>query len=163
MANSPNAQRTTARQFNAAPLPFAASVLDQTWYVLNRAAQRLRLAVEEALEPLGLRRRHYAALGLLEAAAPLSQQELANRIPLDRASVVLVVDDLERLGFAERRPDPTDRRAYNIVLTPPGRDALHDARRRVAAAQAAGFAPLTADEVAALDALSRRICGWEQL
>jgi len=163
VASSPNARRPGTQPMQAAPLPFAASVLDQTWYVLNRAAQHLRLAVEDALAPLGLRRRHYAALGLLEAAAPLSQQELANRIPLDRASVVLVVDDLERLGFARRRPDPTDRRVYNIVLTPSGRDALHDARRRVAAAQAAGFAPLTAAEVAMLDALSRRICGWEAL
>ncbi len=163
MATSPNARRTKAEPAEAAPLPFAASLFDQTWYALNRAAQYVRLAVEEALAPLGLRRRHYAALGLLGAAGPLSQQELASRIPLDRASVVSVVDDLEALGFAKRRPDPNDRRAYHIVMTPAGKTALQSARRRVAAAQAAGFAPLTAEEIATLDALSRRICGWNSL
>ena len=36
-----------------------------------------------------------------------------------------MVDDLERAGYAERRPAPTDRRVKTIALTPQGRDALH--------------------------------------
>ena len=35
-----------------------------------------------------------------------------------------LVDELEGLGYVERRPDPTDRRAKLIVLTPRGHDCI---------------------------------------
>jgi DNA-binding MarR family transcriptional regulator len=35
-----------------------------------------------------------------------------------------LVDELEELGYVERRPDPTDRRAKLIVLTDRGRDCI---------------------------------------
>jgi DNA-binding MarR family transcriptional regulator len=35
-----------------------------------------------------------------------------------------LVDELEELGYVERRPDPTDRRAKLIVLTPRGHDCI---------------------------------------
>lgn len=35
-----------------------------------------------------------------------------------------LVDELEGLGYVERGPDPTDRRAKLIVLTPRGRDCI---------------------------------------
>lgn len=143
------------------PLPYAAPLLPQTWYVLNRGAQRLRELVEEALLPLGLRRRHYAALGILAADGALSQQALSSRIPLDPASVVQIVDVLEQLGLAQRQPEPADRRAYQIALTERGRGVLEDASRRIAAAEEEGLRPLSAAERRALDRMCRRLCGWQ--
>ncbi len=35
-----------------------------------------------------------------------------------------LVDELEDLGYLERRPDPTDRRAKLIVLTPRGHECI---------------------------------------
>lgn len=35
-----------------------------------------------------------------------------------------LVDELEALGYVERRPDPTDRRAKLIVLTPRGQECV---------------------------------------
>jgi DNA-binding MarR family transcriptional regulator len=35
-----------------------------------------------------------------------------------------LVDELEELGYVERRPDPTDRRAKLIVLTDRGRACI---------------------------------------
>lgn len=35
-----------------------------------------------------------------------------------------LVDELEELGYVERKPDPTDRRAKLIVLTPRGRQCI---------------------------------------
>lgn len=143
------------------PLPFAAPLLPQTWYVLNRGAQRLRILVEEALQPLGLRRRHYAALGILASDSALSQQALSSRIPLDPASVVQVIDVLEQLGLAVRQPEPSDRRAYQIALTERGRAVLQDASARIAAAEAEGLRVLTGAERKALDRMCRLLCGWD--
>jgi DNA-binding MarR family transcriptional regulator len=38
--------------------------------------------------------------------------------------MVALIDDLEARGLAERRPDPVDRRAYTLYLTPSGREVL---------------------------------------
>lgn len=48
--------------------------------------------------------------------------ELANFAGITAQSMSELVDDLERMGYVERRPDPTDRRAKRIYLTARGRD-----------------------------------------
>jgi DNA-binding MarR family transcriptional regulator len=54
--------------------------------------------------------------------------ELADRSGLTKQSVGEAVVDLERLGYVERVPDPYDRRAKTIKLTPHGAEALAAAR-----------------------------------
>ncbi len=39
-------------------------------------------------------------------------------------SMGVIVDELEELGYVTRQPDPTDRRAKLITLTPLGREAV---------------------------------------
>jgi DNA-binding MarR family transcriptional regulator len=58
--------------------------------------------------------------------------DLASSAQLSAATTSELVSDLQRLGYLERRPDPTDRRAKLIFPTPRGRQALHDAGNRVA-------------------------------
>ena len=58
--------------------------------------------------------------------------DLASRAQLSAATTSELVSDLQRLGYLERRPDPTDRRAKLIFPTERGRQALHDAGNRVA-------------------------------
>jgi DNA-binding MarR family transcriptional regulator len=43
---------------------------------------------------------------------------------IDRTTMVDVVDDLENKGLVERKENPTDRRAYALVLTAKGREIL---------------------------------------
>ncbi len=47
--------------------------------------------------------------------------ELAERAGMTAQSMGELVDDLEGLGYVERRPDPTDRRAKRVHLTGKGR------------------------------------------
>jgi DNA-binding MarR family transcriptional regulator len=49
-----------------------------------------------------------------------------------KQSMQYLVDDLERLGYAERIPDPTDRRAKLVRLTPRGREAVLVGRAAIA-------------------------------
>lgn len=46
--------------------------------------------------------------------------ELARRANITPQAMGELVDDLERMGYVARRPDPEDRRAKLIVLTPRG-------------------------------------------
>jgi DNA-binding MarR family transcriptional regulator len=58
--------------------------------------------------------------------------DLAARAQLSLAATSELVNDLQNLGYLERRPDVTDRRAKLIFPTPRGRQALRDAGDRVA-------------------------------
>ena len=53
--------------------------------------------------------------------------ELAERAQLTKQSMGYLVDYLERRGYVERRPDPTDRRAVLICLTERGWDEIRAA------------------------------------
>jgi DNA-binding MarR family transcriptional regulator len=59
--------------------------------------------------------------------------ELAQLSALTKPTVVHMVDELERRGYVERRPDPADGRAKLVVLT--GRGAEAEAAGREAIAQ----------------------------
>ena len=57
---------------------------------------------------------------------------LADRANLSLAACSELVDDLQRLGYLTRRPDPTDGRAKLIYPTPKGRELLNAAGGLVA-------------------------------
>ena len=50
--------------------------------------------------------------------------DIASMAGMSPQSVMELVDDLERLGYVERRQDPADRRAKHIFLTRKGRKAV---------------------------------------
>jgi len=58
--------------------------------------------------------------------------ELAARAQLSLSAASELINDLQELGYLERRPDPADRRAKLILPTPRGRRVLADAGDRVA-------------------------------
>jgi DNA-binding MarR family transcriptional regulator len=58
--------------------------------------------------------------------------DLAGRAQLSLAATSELVNELQDLGYLERRPDPVDRRAKLIFPTARGRQALADAGDRVA-------------------------------
>ncbi len=58
--------------------------------------------------------------------------DLAARAAMTKQAMGQLVDDLERLGYLERIPDPADGRAKIVRLTRAGRSFLHDAAEVVA-------------------------------
>ncbi|MFI5838320.1 MarR family winged helix-turn-helix transcriptional regulator [Catenuloplanes sp. NPDC051500] len=58
------------------------------------------------------------------SGAECHSKELAARTFLDPSTVSRAVAQLVTLGFVERAPDPEDRRASVLAVTPPGREAL---------------------------------------
>lgn len=57
--------------------------------------------------------------------------DLAARANMTRASMAELVDELERNGYVERRPDPEDGRAKRVCLTRKGRKMMTQALRAV--------------------------------
>jgi DNA-binding MarR family transcriptional regulator len=51
---------------------------------------------------------------------PRGMAELVRTLGVERSSLTGLVDRAERSGLVERRPDPADRRAVRVALTPAG-------------------------------------------
>ena len=58
--------------------------------------------------------------------------ELARGANMTAQSMGELVDELEAMQYVERRPDPTDRRAKLIVLTPKGQACIEAGRATIA-------------------------------
>jgi DNA-binding MarR family transcriptional regulator len=129
----------------------------ETGFLLQRAHRRLRMAHTEALRPLSLGIAHVAVLGLLAERGDLSQRQLIEIMDADKSTMVYLIDELEKQRLAERRPDPTDRRAYAVHLTEAGRSRLAEAGELVKRVEAEFLAPLSAPERTRLDDMLRRI------
>jgi DNA-binding MarR family transcriptional regulator len=81
---------------------------------------------------------------------------IAARANITPQAVGELVDELERLGYVVRQPDPEDRRAKRIVLTGRGRESVVAALDTIAVLEAELEDLLGADKLAELhDSLSR--------
>jgi DNA-binding MarR family transcriptional regulator len=110
-----------------------------------------------ALAPLQINGRELAVLVVLNAHEPLSQQEAAGRLGVDRTTMVDLVDGLEQKNLVERRPDPADRRRNIVELTADGQHALREGGRAALAAESQFLTPLNSTEATRLTAVLQRL------
>jgi DNA-binding MarR family transcriptional regulator len=110
-----------------------------------------------ALAPLRITGRELAVLVMLDAHEPLSQQQAAGQLGVDRTTMVDLVDGLERKNLVERRPDPADRRRNIVQLTADGQHALRDGGRAAQAAERRFLAALDPAEATQLRATLQRL------
>jgi DNA-binding MarR family transcriptional regulator len=65
-----------------------------------------------------------SALAIMHANPGLSQVELSNEVGLDKAQIVVLIDMLERNGWARRERAPEDRRRNLLFVTEAGEAML---------------------------------------
>lgn len=127
-----------------------------TW-LLGRMHTDAKRLIGERLATEGLAMHDYAALACVEEFAPLSQQQVCDRLGVDRADMVSIVDRLERAGALVRERDTADRRRYSLRITPEGRAVLRRADRLIATATDEYLAALSPAEVETLRTLALRV------
>jgi DNA-binding MarR family transcriptional regulator len=115
---------------------------DRLGYLLKHAQLRLAEHAGPALVPLGVTGRDLAVLTVLDAVVPLSQQQAASRLGIDRTTMVELVDQLEGRGLVARGSDPADRRRNLVHLTGEGRRVLSDGARATRNAESTFLAAL---------------------
>ena len=107
----------------------------------------------EGLAPLGIEPRHFGLLRALAINEGQSQRAIGEALDIHPNRMVALVDDLERLRLVQRRPHPTDRRAYALALTAKGRRTLQKAFEialDIEDTLCAGLAPAERSELLAL-------------
>lgn len=111
----------------------------------------------EALAPFGIHARDLGVMLVIDRSEPASQQQVAERLGVDRTTMVAIIDALEAKGIISRRPDTEDRRRNVIELTPAGQDVLLQATAASDEAEAELLAPLSQDERTQLRDLLARV------
>jgi DNA-binding MarR family transcriptional regulator len=121
--------------------------LDRPEFEVTRRAARLSQLLEEVLSeclaPWTLTKADFNVLWILRTAgAPyeLRPTDIRNRLLLTSGGISNIINRLERMGLAERTPDPSDGRSSWVRLTPTGTDVAEDAIRAWAATQEQMFA-----------------------
>ena len=113
--------------------------------LLGHASHVLTTELTAKLEELGITQRGYC---VLSKAGPgdRTQIKLADLCQMDKTTMVVTIDELEKAGLVERQLSPTDRRARIIVLTDDGREVAAKAEKIVDGTYRDVLAALPADE-----------------
>jgi DNA-binding MarR family transcriptional regulator len=156
-ADDPCASATPAEAAAAAAVVSDPGRPDLTW-LLHRAAQHMRTALDEAAQGHGLTgARDWIVLSALASGPRQTQLSLAQSLGLDKTTMTSLLDRMESRGLITRCTDSHDRRARIPELTEQGKRvqaAVTSARDRVEAGLLSGF---TVDEQAQLRALLTRL------
>jgi MarR family transcriptional regulator, transcriptional regulator for hemolysin len=89
-------------------------------WLLAQASHVMVTEMTRAFEDMGVAPRGHCVLSTARAGE-YTQKELADLIGLDKTTMVVTIDELERAGLAERVPSAADRRARIIRVTPAGK------------------------------------------
>lgn len=100
-----------------------------------------------------------SAILIIDAQKETSQIDIALKLHLKPASIVSLVDDLEKLKLVTRETKSTDRRKYQITLTEKGKEEVKKIRTRTNKIEEAIKNKLTENEVKTLFSVLEKLSG----
>jgi len=111
----------------------------------------------ETFAALDLTQKQVSVLWLLEEQPGISQVELGQRLQMDRATTMTIVNRLQARGYLRREQSQTDRRKQALFLSDTGAEALKEAKRSIAEHERWLKARFTPDETEKLVEMLARI------
>jgi DNA-binding MarR family transcriptional regulator len=128
-------------------------------YRFYKLALRLRAHVNEALEKQDLLGIQLGLLRVLEVEGPSSQVAFGRSMGVDKATMVKLLDDLERKGLIQRIAVKDDRRIKHIRITSQGSRTLREGTKIREQVEQRFFAVLTKEERDSLDRALTKLVG----
>jgi DNA-binding MarR family transcriptional regulator len=136
---------------------------NQPAFLLAQLGAHAAAQFAERLGVLELTPADAGILRLLRAEAGLSQQELAARLRIHPSRLVAILDNLQKRGFVERRPNLDDRRLYSLHLVQAGGEVLEKIGGVARKHQDALLSSISPEERNTLAALLLRIADQQGL
>ena len=93
-------------------------------FIINDVARMLKTYADHKAGQFGITRAQWVVLVRLDRFEGLKQAELAEMLDLQPITLTRLLDRLAECGLIERRPDPNDRRAKLLFLTPKAKPLL---------------------------------------
>lgn len=130
---------------------------DLVGYHLRRASNAFSSDFAVAIEGTGMRQVLFAILSVVSVNPGINQGAAARALGIQRANMVLLINQLVDAGLLDRQTAREDRRAFALMLTPAGTDALRDCTQRIEAHEKRMLADFSTAERKTLIALLTRI------
>jgi MarR family transcriptional regulator for hemolysin len=91
-------------------------------FLIHDVSRLRRTVVDKALRPLGVTRSQWWVLANLSRhnGGGMMQTELSKVMDVGKVTLGGLIDRLEASGYVQRQPEPGDRRAKRVVMTPKG-------------------------------------------
>ncbi|MDE1812307.1 MAG: MarR family transcriptional regulator [Thaumarchaeota archaeon] len=87
-------------------------------FVVNATAKALQKSFDlELRKNAGVSLSQWRVVGALVIQPGLTQKEIADKVGIEGATLVPVIDKMEKEGLLKRKPDSDDRRVNRIYLT----------------------------------------------
>jgi MarR family transcriptional regulator for hemolysin len=88
---------------------------------LHSTSRSWRQAVDRRLKYLGVSQASWMTIAMAaKARSPLSQSELADKLGVEGATMVAMIDRLVKAGLVLREASTTDRRVKRVIITSAG-------------------------------------------
>jgi MarR family transcriptional regulator, transcriptional regulator for hemolysin len=126
-------------------------------FLMRDVTRLFTKSFEAHTQSLGLTLPQCKIVGYLSRNEGITQTRLAELTDTDPMSLVRALDRMEQDGWLERRPDPTDRRAYHLYLLEPAKQLLARMWKYGDQARNEALSDLDAQEREQLIALLERI------
>jgi MarR family transcriptional regulator, transcriptional regulator for hemolysin len=97
-------------------------------FLIHDVSRLRRSAFDQLMKPLGVTRSQWWVLAYLSRHDGMMQTELAGLLDVGKVTLGGLVDRLENAKLVERRPDPVDRRAKRVFLSPTAHRLLLEMR-----------------------------------
>lgn len=152
---SVNSDTFVVHELDWEPLPECLS--QWTGFVLHWLNELGAQFYARAMAPLNLRPLQVGILQLLASEGGMVQARIGEKLRVDKATMVALLNDLENRGLVERRHHPNDRRAYEVHLLEAGEQTLQEAENLSTEAAKQFFAALTQEEQQTLNELLKRV------
>lgn len=130
---------------------------DSLAHLLGDSARLLRRRFDARARVLGVSRAQWQVLFALSRVEGINQAGLAEALDVETITVGRMVDRLADADLVERRPDPSDRRAWRLYLRPRAHPILEALRIVGADVMAETLSGITQAEQDQLSALLRRV------
>lgn len=92
--------------------------------MLAQVSRLMRRSFDERARAIGVTRPQWHVLGILSSNEGINQGGLAEILEVEPITAGRMIDRLQDAELVQRRPDPDDRRAWRLFLTPRGQDLL---------------------------------------
>ena len=122
---------------------------------LYRLSRVQRAIAGDALAELG--GQGFAALAVVHREGPVRVSAVAEQLSVDLSVASRQIAALSLAGYVDREPDPDDRRATRIDLTPAGTRVLRDSHRRMVATAESALHEWSPEDVTSLASQLERL------
>lgn len=126
-------------------------------FLLSDISRLMRQGFQQRISGSSLTLAQARALVRISKNEGIRQVDLAELLEIQPITLVRLIDQLADAGLVERRPDPTDRRAYRLYLTKHAAPQLDHVRMVAARMQTHALRGLKAAEASALMSALQKI------